>query len=67
MGSDTLNLIGEIVAASDSINAFSNRANVFRRVRSQWQGFAKLLSSSSISFAVKDGFQVGRAVITLPE
>lgn len=68
MGSDTINLLGEIFAANESSDRlFSDRVEVFRRMRLEWQSIAKLLSSSSISVAIRDGFQVMRAVLSLPE
>lgn len=68
MGSDAINLLGEIIAASDLGRLPSSaRLEVFRRARLEGQSLAKLLSSSSISLTIKDGFQVMRAVLSLPE
>jgi hypothetical protein len=68
MGSDAVNLFAEFLALQESerFGLFSV-PEFFRNTRFQAQFFAKLLSSSSISLAVRDGFQVTRAVLTLPE
>jgi hypothetical protein len=66
MGSDAINLFAEILAIQESSRRF-NALDRFRETRFQAQFFAKLLSSSSISNATRNGFQVTRAVLTLPE
>jgi hypothetical protein len=68
MGSDAVNLFAEFLALQESerFGLFS-APEFFRNTRFQAQFFAKLLSSSSISLAVRDDFQVMRAVLTLPE
>jgi hypothetical protein len=68
MGSDAVNLFAEFLALQESrlFGRFS-ALEFFRNARFQAQFLAKLLSSSSISLAVRDDFQVMRAVLTLPE
>jgi hypothetical protein len=68
MGSDAINLLAEVLALQESGRfGRSSALELFRDTRFQAQFFAKLLSSSSISFAARNGFQVARAVLTLPE
>ncbi|MFQ3534242.1 MAG: DUF3352 domain-containing protein [Aggregatilineales bacterium] len=65
MGSDAMNLLGEIVASQNGPRRLLLER--FPQVRSNWQIVASLLSSSAISLAVKDGFQVMRATLSLSE
>lgn len=68
MGSDAINLIGELVALQESSTfSFGGREETFKRVRRAWADLASLISSSSISTAIKDGFQVTRAVLSVVE
>ncbi len=65
MGSDAVNLLGEILASQDGPRGLLLER--FPEVRSSWQIAASLLSSSAISVAVKDGFQVMRATLSVSE
>ncbi|MBO9308847.1 MAG: DUF3352 domain-containing protein [Chloroflexi bacterium] len=68
MGSDAINLLAEVLALQESERlGRSSALELFRDTRFRAQFFAKLLSSSSISSAARNGFQTARAVLTLPE
>ncbi|RMF51571.1 MAG: DUF3352 domain-containing protein [Chloroflexota bacterium] len=69
MSTDAVNLLGEVLAFQQATRSglFLFSRSTFNSVRSLARSLAPLLSSSSISFASKDGFQVLRAVLSLPE